>query len=61
MDKYAVYVIVVYVVTLILLGVYLSWLWLRLRAVRDEASLNEQAGVTRGSSGPGSSRPDQRG
>ena len=39
MDKYSVYVIVVYVVTLVLLGAYLGWLWLRLRAARDEADL----------------------
>ena len=39
MDKYSVYVIVVYVVTLVLLGAYLGWLWLRLRAARDEAEL----------------------
>ncbi|MFB9994184.1 hypothetical protein ACFFLM_19700 [Deinococcus oregonensis] len=39
MDKYAVYVIVVYVVTLVLLGAYLVWLAQRLRASRDEAGL----------------------
>lgn len=35
MDKYAGYVIVVYIVTLGLLFGYLAWLWLRLRAVKD--------------------------
>jgi hypothetical protein len=41
MDKYAVYVIVVYVVTLVLLGAYLVWLAQRLRATRDEADLTQ--------------------
>ena len=36
MDKYAAYVIVVYVVTLLLLGAYLVWMWARLRANREE-------------------------
>ncbi|WP_102125121.1 heme exporter protein CcmD [Deinococcus planocerae] len=36
MDKYAAYVIVVYVVTLLLLAAYLGWVWLRLRANREE-------------------------
>ncbi|WP_295818432.1 hypothetical protein [uncultured Deinococcus sp.] len=31
MDKYAAYVIVVYVVTFGLLAAYLAWMWLRLR------------------------------
>lgn len=41
MDKYAGYVIVVYVVTLGLLFGYLAWMWLRLRALKDEAPLQE--------------------
>ncbi|WP_168733302.1 hypothetical protein [Deinococcus sp. Arct2-2] len=45
MDKYAVYVIVVYVVTLVLLGAYLVWLAQRLRATRDEAGMAEQGGT----------------
>lgn len=36
MDKYAAYVIVVYLVTFVLLAAYLGWMWLRLRAVRKE-------------------------
>ncbi|WP_216328738.1 heme exporter protein CcmD [Deinococcus aestuarii] len=36
MDKYAAYVIVVYVVTLLLLGAYLVWMWARLRMNREE-------------------------
>jgi len=44
-DKYAVYVIVVYVVTLLLLGAYLVWLAQRLRATRHEAGLTEQVGA----------------
>ncbi|GGM04845.1 heme exporter protein CcmD [Deinococcus aerophilus] len=36
MDKYSVYVIVVYAVTFVLLLGYLLWVWARLRAVRDE-------------------------
>lgn len=36
MDKYSGYVIVVYVVTLVLLAAYLGWIWLRLRAGREE-------------------------
>lgn len=36
MDKYAGYVVVVYVVTFVLLGAYLAWMWLRLRALREE-------------------------
>ena len=36
MDKYAAYVIVVYLVTFVLLAAYLAWMWLRLRAVREE-------------------------
>ncbi|GAA5532698.1 heme exporter protein CcmD [Deinococcus metallilatus] len=36
MDKYAGYVIVVYVVTFVLLGGYLAWMWLRLRGLREE-------------------------
>ncbi|CAM3430715.1 heme exporter protein CcmD [Deinococcus saxicola] len=36
MDKYSVYVIVVYGVTFVLLLGYLVWLWARLRAVKDE-------------------------
>ncbi len=36
MDKYSGYVVVVYVVTVALLLGYLAWLWLRLRAVRQE-------------------------
>lgn len=43
MDKYAVYVIVVYAVTLVLLGAYLVWLAQRLRATRNEAGWTEQA------------------
>lgn len=43
MDKYSVYVIVVYVVTLVLLGAYLGWLWLRLRATQDEPELSAEA------------------
>ena len=46
MDKYAVYVIVVYVVTLLLLGAYLVWLAQRLRATRHEAGLTEQVRAT---------------
>lgn len=36
MDKYAAYVIVVYVVTFVLLAAYLGWMWIRLRAGRKE-------------------------
>ncbi|MBI0445478.1 MULTISPECIES: heme exporter protein CcmD [Deinococcus] len=36
MDKYAGYVIVVYVVTFLLLAAYLAWMWLRLRELREE-------------------------
>ncbi|GHF33041.1 preprotein translocase subunit Sec63 [Deinococcus metalli] len=36
MDKYAWYVIVVYVVTFGLLLAYLAWMWLRLRAARQD-------------------------
>lgn len=36
MDKYSVYVIVTYVVTLGLLLAYLAWMWARLKAVKDE-------------------------
>ncbi|WP_019585764.1 heme exporter protein CcmD [Deinococcus apachensis] len=36
MDKYAAYVIVVYVVTFVLLAAYLVWMWWKLRAVREE-------------------------
>lgn len=36
MDKYSVYVIVVYAVTFALLLGYLVWLWMRLRAVKHE-------------------------
>lgn len=36
MDKYAAYVIVVYVVTLLLLATYLVWMWARLRTNREE-------------------------
>jgi len=35
-DKYTAYVVVVYVVTFVLLAAYLAWIWLRLRALRDE-------------------------
>lgn len=35
-DKYTGYVVVVYAVTFVLLGAYLVWMWLRLRAVREE-------------------------
>ena len=38
MDKYAAYVVVVYVVTFVLLAAYLAWMWLRLRANREEGS-----------------------
>ncbi|WP_291430992.1 hypothetical protein [Deinococcus sp.] len=38
MDKYTAYVVVVYVVTFVLLVGYLAWIWLRLRATRDEAA-----------------------
>lgn len=41
MDKYSVYVIVVYVVTLGLLFGYLAWMWLRLRALKHELPLPE--------------------
>ncbi|GAA5512973.1 hypothetical protein Dcar01_01697 [Deinococcus carri] len=36
MDKYAGYVVVVYVVTFVLLGAYLAWMWLKLRTLREE-------------------------
>ncbi|WP_156372677.1 hypothetical protein [Deinococcus sp. Leaf326] len=48
MDKYSVYVIVVYVVTLGLLFGYLAWMWLRLRALRNESPLQEPARPIRG-------------
>ncbi|WP_169331007.1 hypothetical protein [Deinococcus gobiensis] len=51
MDKYSGYVIVVYVVTLGLLFGYLAWMWLRLRAVKNEAPLQEQAPQTPGRRG----------
>lgn len=54
MDKYAVYVIVVYVVTLVLLGAYLVWLAQRLRATRDEADLTTPSNPA-SASGTGSS------
>lgn len=38
MDKYSVYVIVVYAVTFVLLLGYLVWVWARLRAVKDETA-----------------------
>lgn len=37
MDKYSVYVVIVYGVTLALLLGYLLWMWWRLRAVSDES------------------------
>lgn len=36
MDKYTGYVVVVYLVTFVLLAAYLAWVWLRLRALREE-------------------------
>lgn len=39
MDKYAVYVVIVYAVTLLILGGYLGWMWWRLRAVRDDQTV----------------------
>lgn len=36
MDKYAAYVIVVYVVTFVLLAAYLGWMWWKLRGNRKE-------------------------
>ncbi|MCP2013688.1 heme exporter protein CcmD [Deinococcus sp. HSC-46F16] len=36
MDKYTGYVVVVYAVTFLLLVGYLTWMWWRLRQVRDE-------------------------
>ncbi|WP_019007992.1 hypothetical protein [Deinococcus aquatilis] len=63
MDKYAVYVIVVYVVTLLLLGAYLVWLAQRLRATRNEAGLTEQVRATSTPGNQTSSRqtPGKRG
>ena len=36
MDKYSGYVIITYVVTLGLLVAYLVWMWLRLKALKNE-------------------------
>ncbi|MFC5847633.1 hypothetical protein [Deinococcus petrolearius] len=52
MDKYSGYVIVVYVVTLGLLFGYLAWMWLRLRALKDEAPLPEPVAADRRAGGP---------
>lgn len=38
MDKYSGYVIITYVVTLGLLVAYLVWMWLRLKALKDEGA-----------------------
>ena len=38
MDKYSGYVIITYVVTLGLLVAYLVWMWLRLRALKNEGA-----------------------